>query len=177
LLAACSTDRRLAVTARTAIRLALDHTADDETSDGILRLIINPSLDRIRQAFEAKAYELLKQHELGHPITYNHYLTDNIQKARQDHSKKMLAAKIENYWGVNPLGDNHILYVSKGSSQINTRSLLQTLTTSTEADMENFACSEALDCMEAYYKVRVFLVLLFRTPRAPDITICGSSMR
>jgi hypothetical protein len=136
----------------TAVLLALDHAADDDTSNGIRRIIINPALEVIRKTFEAKTYELLKQHQEGEPITFNHYLTDNIQKARQSHNKKMLAARIEALWGVNPLSTKPLYNVSSMAS-LNTRTLLEALTTTTEADMETFACSEALDCMEAYYKV------------------------
>lgn len=33
------------------------------------------------------------------------------------------------------------------------RALLESLTHSTAADMDRYACSEAIDCMKAYYKV------------------------
>lgn len=135
--------------ARTVIFLALEYTADQATRDGILRFIVNPELEKIKTALDGKTAQILVQHQHGHPITFNHYLTDNIQKARQNHSQKLLAAKLKTFFNVDPLGN---MPTTPFSQAINTKSLLDALTKETEADMEKFACSEALDCMEAYYK-------------------------
>ena len=38
--------------------------------------------------------------------------------------------------------------------RLNTGDLLRALAPPNEADMDRYACSLAIDCMEAYYKVR-----------------------
>ena len=57
-----------------------DATQDPKTYNGILRHIINPGLEPLRQSLQGKAEEVLKPHQRGHPITYNRYLTDNIRR-------------------------------------------------------------------------------------------------
>ena len=137
--------------ARNLVFLALEHTADQATSDGILRFIVNPALEKIKVMLDSKASQILAQHRDNHPITFNHYLTDNMQKARQRHSQKVLAAKLSWFFGgTDPLSDAPC---TRSAVVVNTKILLDTLTNDTEADMEKYACSEALDCMDAYYKV------------------------
>jgi hypothetical protein len=129
--------------ARTVVFLALEFTADQGTRDGILRFIVNPELEKIKVALDKKAAQILVQHQHGHPITFNHYLTDNIQKARQNHCQKLLAAKLKTIFGVDPFGEEP----TTSPLCVNTKIVLDALTKETEADMELFACSEALDCM------------------------------
>jgi len=86
----------------------------------------------------------------GHPITYNHYFTETVQNARQEHDKKVLARGWNAFCKLKPeAGPTHI-YQNQG---FNTADLLDALTQRTEHDMDRYACSEAVDCMEAYYKV------------------------
>lgn len=141
--------------ARTVVFLALEYTADQATSDGILRFIVNPALESMKSELDRKATQILVQHQHHHPITFNHYLTDNMQKARHNHSQKLLAAKLTTFFGADPLSE----YPTTTNCTVNTKHLLDALTKETEADMEIFACSEALDCMEAYYKVAMKFVV------------------
>lgn len=76
------------------VAAALDHIiVDDQVRSGVKR--------RVRQALDAsleKAREELGHilsDEQGHPVTYNHYFTDNIQKAREDASRKRLQASMD----------------------------------------------------------------------------------
>lgn len=130
---------------------ALEHTADQATNDGIMRFIVNPALETIKVSLESKASQILVQHQHNHPITFNHYLTDNMQKARQKHSQNVMAEKLKSFFGgTDPFSDKPC---TPDPWTVNTKALLDTLTNETEADMEKYACGEALDCMDAYYKV------------------------
>lgn len=124
-------------------------TCDPTTKDGVLSYIVNPALDTLKQGFEAAVKRTLKQHLYGHPITYNHYLTENLQKARNEHNKEHVAKLLESFLGVNPLDEN----ATRKEANVNIKALFNALTLPTEADMATFACSEALHIMEAYYKV------------------------
>ena len=66
-----------------ATQAILDHVAADETADGIFR-IISGRINTLKSDLNQKVTELLEPHYNGHPITYNHYLTDNVQKAQSD---------------------------------------------------------------------------------------------
>ena len=61
-----------------AISAILRHVADEETAAGITRFIINPSMDTIKANLENRLAHILHPHLLGHPITYNHYFTENF---------------------------------------------------------------------------------------------------
>lgn len=61
------------------------------------------------------------QDEQGHPITYNHYYTDNIQKARIDTAKYHLERSVKNATKPNTQG-----------AQIQTSKLIDSLTTRIE---------------------------------------------
>jgi hypothetical protein len=157
--------------ARNVVFLALEHTADQATSDGILRFIVNPALETIKVALVSKASQILTQHQHNHPITFNHYLTDNMQKARQRHSQKVLAEKLKSFFGgTDPLSDSPC---TPCEVIVNTKALLDTLNNETEADMEKYACGEALDCMDAYYKAssqfHCVIHLLTTTSGCPQI--------
>jgi hypothetical protein len=134
--------------ARTTLSLILEHTADPQTSEGLLRHIINPTIESLKEGLEKKAKEVLEPHQTGHPITYNHYLTDNIQKSRQREWEKIVAEKVHGFFGTRE--DSPVW--CKGSFDVN--KLLTALhAVAAEADMDRHACSEAIDCMLAYYKV------------------------
>ncbi len=38
-------------------------------------------MENIKKELASKADEILEPHILGHSLTYNHYLTDNVQSA------------------------------------------------------------------------------------------------
>ena len=142
---------RILQAARSTVNLILEHIANEETIIGLMRHIINPTMDAIKQGLENKVAEMLDPHQRGHPITYNHYLTDNIQKAREIHSKKHVEGTLKAFFNLkidDPLPDAELL-----NDRFNLKGLLDQLTTKTEVDMDRFACSEAIDCMQAYYKV------------------------
>ena len=105
------------------------------------------------RAMNHKLDELLKPYQTGHCITYNHYFTETIQKTKEKRHEADIAWRLRKF-----LGHNENLTVDNLSVK-NARvpSLLSALTSKTEADMDRFACSKILDCMEAYYKVCTFL--------------------
>jgi hypothetical protein len=128
----------------------LQDVLDEKSLTGVLEHIVNPSLDKIEASLRLKTKELLKPQQLGHPITCNHYFTESVQKAREEHLRNSIAEKLKDFFGAN--------YITKyGSSEFSYTfkmdSLIDVLGTQTEGDVEHFACSEAIDYMQAYYKV------------------------
>lgn len=135
---------------RTALNAMLDQTADEDTGVGLMRYIINPEMDALQRDLEAMVTTILEPHKQGHPITYNHYFTNNIQKTKAQHRKNSLSKRLGSFFGKN---------IEQGETQVSEcsfdlASLLGHLNQGTEADMDRYACSEAIDCMRAYYKVR-----------------------
>ena len=52
---------------------------------------MKPAMDVLKTGLGAKVASTLEPHQRGHPITYNHYFTDNVQKAKAQHRKDSLS--------------------------------------------------------------------------------------
>ncbi|KIX99631.1 uncharacterized protein Z520_04265 [Fonsecaea multimorphosa CBS 102226] len=145
------TEERLVTAARTTIELVVEHISDSVTGDGIMRFLIRPNLETIVTKLHKKVEEVLKPHMKGHAITYNHYFTENLQKKRRDAEREALVEKFRNFFGLDPTSEDgrDRLY----SCHIDTGALLAALLKDTESNMSRFACIDATNAMEAYYKV------------------------
>ncbi|KAL1953240.1 hypothetical protein VTO42DRAFT_3355 [Malbranchea cinnamomea] len=123
----------------------LDYAAEEDTAAKIRQEIINPGLSELRENLDKKVAEILEPHLSGHPITYNHYLTESVQKARTQREKRRMEKAFQTIFS--DLRDRKEQY------WINPKALLSQIVEGTEADMDNHASFEAIDMMEAYYKV------------------------
>ena len=147
---------------RTFLEATLSQLADGNTSVAILREVVKPSIDeKFREAGE-KLDEILDQNQKGHPTTYNHYFTENIQNMRQKVLENELTARLEKHFN-HPVGHKVTI------GQVDLRTFASSLASANIADEDDFACSEILMYMEAYYKVCI-TPLFSDTPR-PNRTI------
>jgi GTP-binding protein EngB required for normal cell division len=130
-------------------RTALQHVSDQITSEKLSRQFMITRLESISVELENKVKELLQPHDTGHPITYNHYLTENVQKAQSNRLARDIKKSFEELLGAD--------YSASGviKININVNTIISALVAKTEADMNSYASSTATDFMEAYYKVRV----------------------
>ncbi|KAJ9257405.1 hypothetical protein DTO207G8_2159 [Paecilomyces variotii] len=128
----------------------LQHTAVEETSDGIFREIISPEMEVLKSNLQDKVNELLAPHHSSHPITYNRYLTDNVQRAQASRRREEIAKILQGFLNVTDL-DNSSQQMQMGC--VNPTGMLDSLVEISETDMERYASSAAIDYMEAYYKV------------------------
>jgi hypothetical protein len=145
-------------------RTALAHVYDESTHAGLSRQFIYIRLEKLTVDLRSKVAELLKPHESGHPITYNHYLTENVQKAQSKRRAQEVKKSLERVLG----GD----YTAVGvvNIPVNVNALINTLVSKTEADMTSYASSTATDFMEAFYKVSVMSVISLTKS---DLTVTG----
>jgi GTP-binding protein EngB required for normal cell division len=127
-------------------RAILAHVAIEETADGIFR-IIGDGIENLKNELNQKVDELLDPHYTGHPITFNHYLTDNVQKAQNKRRRCNLETTLKDLLGGSVFEDGYVCRVSPSK-------LLDQLQERTEVDMGRFASDLAADYMQAYYKVR-----------------------
>jgi hypothetical protein len=123
----------------------LDYLAVDETADSLFR-IISGEIDTLKSDLNQKVTELLNPHYNGHPITYNHYLTDTVQKAQSDRRRRSFEKTLKEAIGISSIkeGESHRVFPFN---------LLAQLEQHTEVDMERYASDLAVDYMQAYYKV------------------------
>lgn len=134
----------------TFLKHLVSHIADSSTGGALFKTLVEPALESIVKTAKRKAMDLLAPHQQGHPITYNHYFTETVQQVKQDRSRAELTRIIFEALKVTSLDPAPPQY-----EQIDYRPLLEALMEHNNPDMNRYACSEALDCMQAYYKVRV----------------------
>lgn len=131
------------------LRLAVSHVADEATSTALFDEIIAPALDDQHEVLDRKTSELLMPHQRGHPITYNHYFTETLQRIRAERRESNFRGILERHFGVDNLEEPCFM-----QNSFNLSGLLSSLLQSTEPDMARFASAEAMDCMLSYYKAR-----------------------
>ncbi|EFE38018.1 dynamin GTPase, putative [Trichophyton verrucosum HKI 0517] len=129
----------------------LEYTATPELMSRIMTLTVVPAL---RAAHEAALNELerINDDRKRHPITYNHYFTDTLQKTRTQ------------YWvdKVRNLAKQSAVHVSEktgtGEPKFQTKEyfkpdkFLSGIDSLVEKNMDKFAAEQALDTLNAYYK-------------------------
>lgn len=122
---------------------------DEDTVDGLFREIIDPLMQDRLKALDLKLEEVLLPYAHGHPITYNHYFTETIQATRQQRQEELITNRLSQRFKRGNEGSVQIV-----PTGIQISDLVSTVTARPEANMDKFACSEILLCMEAYYKVQ-----------------------
>jgi GTP-binding protein EngB required for normal cell division len=122
---------------------AVTHVADSATSKALLQEVVGPALSKLKGTLNKRVDEMLIPHQKSHPITYNHNFTETLREVRKERRRKEFT-KILNDLGCSVDSTNY---------QIDGWCLLNGILERSESDMNNSACSEALDCMESYYKV------------------------
>jgi hypothetical protein len=143
----------VAAAARKLLNLVCEHIAADTASQFIIREIVEPALVSITRTLQSKADELLEPHRDGHPITYNHYFTETLQKVRDERRMDEVRRTLSHWLDKDE--DDLDTTSCRLSGSFDLRGLMQALSSRSEPDMDRFAASEALDCMEAYYKVSI----------------------
>ncbi|KAK4118379.1 hypothetical protein N657DRAFT_606320 [Parathielavia appendiculata] len=129
------------------VKLVVAHTADESTAKALQYEVFEPAMSGVLQEMRDKTTELLMPHQHGHPITYNHYFTETLQKVRRERGKNERERILCRFFGVESLKTWYL----KGDFDL--RRLADSLAESGELDMGRFAASEAFDCLNAYYKV------------------------
>jgi hypothetical protein len=99
-----------------------------------------------------KIREILEPHISGHPITYNHYLTETVQKLQANRNRRELEKRLKGFFNQDVDSTERYLYV-------NLESLFDTLILHTKPNMDKFFCSLATDMMEAYHKISSFFLI------------------
>jgi hypothetical protein len=111
--------------------------------------------ERSREASEelAKIVEDIKDY----PVNYNHYYTDTIKSRRQNRQRAALAETVKHASKMTPVPQWESDRPAP-TTTVDMEQVIETWTDSTDRNMENFSCEEALDCLLAIYKVRFHLI-------------------
>lgn len=117
------------------------------STQGLLRHIMNSRFDELEISLKFKAAELLASQQKRYPITDSHYFIDCVQKNREDQLQKSLKKKLREFF---PKQTQSLS--GQETHSFNLNELVALLAGKTETDVEKLTCSEAIDCMAAYYK-------------------------
>lgn len=137
--------------ATTTFNKMLGEICDENTRSRLMKGLVQPTLHLLRKELKGKLDELLEPHLSIHPITYDDYLTDNVQKIqgeRHDRAFDRLALESCGYTEKS-LGKVRIMSVEKEVVQ----TLLSNLKNGTRPNVEDYSVSLAADVAVAYYKV------------------------
>ena len=119
---------------------------DEKISIEITDIVIQHLSEQLNKAINELT--VLAEDERQQPITYNHYYTDNIQKARQADSQALISnvmnGAAEDDW-------NGALHISNNGADV--QRLVKALQRRVIVDMDEQACAEARAGLSAYYKV------------------------
>ncbi|KAJ6785558.1 hypothetical protein PWT90_06970 [Aphanocladium album] len=108
--------------------------------------VLANTLEEAKESATAELDRLLRD-ERQSPMTYNHYYTDNVQKARLDEQKAAVRSAI----ALVTQEDHHgRLHISNHADDI--ERFITAIQSRITFDMDESACKEALTQLEAYYK-------------------------
>jgi hypothetical protein len=129
-----------------------DHFIASEVKSRLLSFTVLPALKVAREA-ASNELKQIEQDRKRHPLTYNHYFTDTLQKVQQERSARRIMkiadeAKVEvnqKTWAAGPG------YEPRG--YIHPETLQEKLSEAIERDMDKYSAEQALDAHDAFYKV------------------------
>lgn len=124
------------------LELVLQHLTEPDVCDKIMRLWLQPIMEQRLDAAYMKLGELLDVHK-EHPMTTNHYFSDN----RKKYSKKNVKAEVEEKLKQEFSGGRQL-------SAGDVARIVASLTPEVSPDMDMVAAEDAYDNTMAYYKVR-----------------------
>jgi hypothetical protein len=113
--------------------------------------MISEVLKTRHQAALVELEKLVQDHK-DYPINYNHYYTDIVHQKRQDRIKAKLA---EHFPEAPVIPERHCSagnHYAKVDMHQELERIVKEWGSSVTADMEEFSCQEALDCLLAIYK-------------------------
>ncbi|EGD94406.1 hypothetical protein TESG_01924 [Trichophyton tonsurans CBS 112818] len=129
----------------------LEYTATPELMSRIVNMTVAPALQAAREA-ALDELERIDEDRKRHPITYNQYFTDTLQKIRTRHWVTEVR-KIANKSTVK-VSEKTIAsgpgYQTK--EYIEPDKFLSSIDSNVEKNMDKFAAEQALDTLDAYYK-------------------------
>lgn len=133
-----------------------------------LQEITSELMQKRRQYAEAEL-EKIWEDERAQPITYNHYYTDNVQKARHERIETAIGDSLKETVDRSARRTLNIYSSDSEFGGTDTAKLLAALKKSVNVDMDDQACREALIGLNAYYKVCILTISIgWETVRTAD---------
>ncbi|RJE19221.1 dynamin GTPase [Aspergillus sclerotialis] len=128
--------------ARYFVLLVLQYLTDDHTYSLLIGSVIEPELEKLRQALLDKLTELTAYTKRGHPLPVGNRFLTQIQKARSKRQIQSLKAKL------NPSNKHD-------GESVFTMNDIEQATLALESSRDEFAAADIIDQMQAYYETAI----------------------
>ncbi|KAM5465039.1 hypothetical protein MauCBS54593_006672 [Microsporum audouinii] len=142
---------RVAAICRAFLLQVLEHSATPELRARILSMTVTPALKTAKEA-AFKEIESIEEDRKRHPITYNHYFTDTLQKIQGRRS----VSDLENIAEESTVTVSEKTFVGgagyTNKNYIEPATFRAKLANAVEENMDRFSAEQALDTLDAYYK-------------------------
>lgn len=129
--------------ARTTVLAILDEIAETSVRVACMEVVIGPKLEDMRSALEERLRSYMHEY-FQQPITYNHYLTENVQAARMQRRREEASSKCRDVMNRHGSIDLH-----------NIDLVISALIGDRQPDMDDLAAQDLADYAQAYYKVNI----------------------
>ncbi|KAH0493480.1 hypothetical protein TgHK011_000148 [Trichoderma gracile] len=126
------------------IKLAVGNLHPEESIQTQIQVILQEWLEDAEKNALEELGKLIDDERRG-PLTYNHYYTDNVQKARLDEQRQVAQDAV--------LAEKDYLGRIFLDSHQKVKEFVEKLGSKIVVDMDQQACNEAITQLDAYYKV------------------------
>jgi len=135
----------------TTFNKMISEICDGNTKYRLMNGLIQPALYQLRKDLKSKLDELLEPHLSIHPITYNDYLTESVQKIQGDRHDRAFDRLCLETCNINSQSSPTSTRAEYSATDLKT--FFQVLKDGTRPDVEAYSVSLAADVAAAYYKV------------------------
>lgn len=129
-----------------------EHITDEERIALEITRQVNERLTTHMNQAESELQSLVDD-ENQQPITYNHYYTDNVQKARQKASRDLIDNIVKDTAKGDTAEDDFYGSMHSKKKGVDIERLVNALQKHVVVDMDEQACTEVRAGFDAYYKV------------------------
>jgi hypothetical protein len=130
--------------ARVTAVAVIDSITNSRVRDACLRTVIDPALESMRRTMVDRFDDYMANFE-RQSITYNHYLTENVQRVRLERDRAAAKARFIKF---------HKERERKGLGAAEYDDLVSCAVPETQPDMDALAAQNLADYAQAYYQVR-----------------------
>jgi hypothetical protein len=140
---------------RSFIAALSEYIADEERIISEIKRQVNERLT-VHMNEAERELQTLVDDENQQPITYNHYYTDNVQKARQKASRDLINKIVKETAKDDTAEDEFYGSMHSKKKNVDIERLVNALQKHVIVDMDEQACTEVRAGLDAYYKVLAY---------------------
>jgi len=140
--------QKVGAAARSFLGLVSAYLADGDTDKAMQQEVFGPAMETVLSEMKAKTAEILAPHKAGHPITYDDSFVQELQSVRRQRLEESTSKVIAKFFKV-----QDCTQILQPYTQVNCGQLVKDIVAGNEPNVNRAGAEDALDCLNAYYKV------------------------